>query len=59
MLLRMFHSNCGARVEPPPNPSFELTRYSVAPRLPKGCASRIVPLGSQGATPQPAAQFQR
>jgi len=42
-----------------PNPSFELTRYSVAPRLPKGRASRIVPLVSQGATPPRAAQFQR
>ena len=44
---------------PPPNPSFELTLYSVAPRLPRACASRIVALVSQGATLPRAAQFQR
>ena len=44
---------------PPPNPSFELTLYSVPPCLPRACASRIVALASQGATLPRAAQFQR
>ncbi len=44
---------------PMPNPLVELTRYGVAPRLPRACASRIVALVSQGATPQRSAHRER
>ncbi len=36
---------------PMPNPLVELTHYGMAPRLPRACASRILALVSQGATP--------
>ena len=44
---------------PMPNPLVELTRYGMAPRLPRACASRIVALVSQGATPQWSAHRER
>ena len=44
---------------PMPNPLVELTRYGMAPRLPRACASRIVALVSQGATPQRSAHRER
>ena len=44
---------------PLPNPLVELTRYGMAPRLPRACASRIVALVSQGATPQRSAHRER
>ncbi len=44
---------------PMPNPLVELTRYGMAPRLPRACASRIVALASQGATPPRSAHRER
>ena len=44
---------------PMPNPLVELTRYGMAPCLPRACATRIVALVSQGATPPRSAHRER